>query len=90
MDVHRIVDAELIGPRSLKITFSNQLIRELDFSEMLTGLLKSIDSDEAFAEVAVDHQTGTIFWPGGIDLDPEVLAGVATPETGPAPRLISK
>ncbi len=31
--------------------------------------------DSLFAQVAVDPELGTITWPNGVDLDPDVLHG---------------
>lgn len=71
----RVSAVEHIGARSLRITFSDGLVRELDFADALPGVLATIDDDEVFAGFAVDPVAGTISWPNGIDLDPDVLPG---------------
>jgi hypothetical protein len=43
-----------------------------------------VDHGELFAQVELDHQTGTIVWPNGADLDPDVLHGDFEPAL-PAP-----
>lgn len=48
MDLTEITSVEITGPRVIKLTFSNNKVRELDFAEMLTGHLAQLDSDEAF------------------------------------------
>jgi hypothetical protein len=35
--------------------------------------------DEVFRAVSVDRELGTIVWPNGADIDPDVLHGDATP-----------
>ena len=49
----------------------------------LVGLLGSLAQPEFFREVSVNRETGTVEWPGGVDLDPDVLYAWAhgtTPE----------
>ena len=45
-------------------------------------------SDEEFGRVFVDESLGTIAWPNGADLDPDVLYGVEEPIG--APRGVSR
>ncbi len=59
----------------LRVTFSDGLVRELDYSGALPGVLAMIDDDLTFADARVDPVAGTICWPNGIDLDPDVLHG---------------
>ncbi len=85
---NRIIDAEHIGGRTLRLTFSDGTVREVDLAGLLTGVLASLDDDKVFGSVTVDEVAGTVAWPNGIDLDPEVLHGDADPATGPSPTLI--
>ena len=71
----RVTAVEHLGARLLRITFSDGLVRELDFANALPGVLATIDDDDVFAGVTVDSVAGTISWPNGIDLDPDVLHG---------------
>jgi hypothetical protein len=70
-----VTAVEHLGARQLRVTFSDGLVRELDFADALPGVLATIDDDAAFAAVSVDAIAGTICWPNGIDLDPDVLHG---------------
>lgn len=71
----RVTEVEHLGARVLRVTFSDGLVRELDFAGALPGVLATIDDDATFAGVTVDSVAGTICWPNGIDLDPDVLHG---------------
>ena len=71
----RVTAVEYFGARPLRITFSDGLVREIDFADALPGVLATIDDDEVFAGVAIDAVAGTISWSNGIDLDPDVLHG---------------
>ena len=85
----RVRQVEVIDRRTLRVTFSDDLVRELDLSPTLTGVLAALDTDETFAEAGVDPATGTVCWPGGLDLDPDVLHGDRPPASPVgAPRLI--
>lgn len=84
----RITEVSHLGDRRLRVTFSDGLVRELDFTGTLDGVLASIDDDEAFGRVAIERATGTICWPGGIDLDPDVLHGEEQPAAGNGPKVL--
>ncbi len=71
----RVTDVEHLGGRALRLTFSDGLVRELDFTDALPGVLAMIDDDLTFADAQVDPVAGTVCWPNGIDLDPDVLHG---------------
>lgn len=84
----RVTAVEPLGGRALRVTFSDGWVRELDLSSMLIGALACLDEDGVFAGVMVDPVAGTVAWPNGFDLDPDVLHGDDAPATGPAPSLI--
>ena len=84
----RVTAVGHLGGRALRIAFSDGLVRELDFEGVLVGLLSSIDNDEAFAAVTVDEVSGTVCWPGGIDLDPVVLHGDEVAVSAVRPRVL--
>lgn len=84
----RVSDVEVIAARTLRVVFTDGLVREIDFSDVLTGVLAALDSDDVFAAVAVDPVAGTLSWPGGIDMDPDVLHGDEPAATANAPRLV--
>jgi hypothetical protein len=82
----RVVDVEKLEGYTLRVTFSDGLVRELDFERTLAdGILATLRNPELFARVAVDTTTGTIAWPNGIDLDPDVLHGDQAPGSALAP-----
>lgn len=43
-----------------------------------------------FAQVSVDTVAGTICWPNGVDLDPDVLHGGHEPATGQGPVVLKE
>lgn len=88
MQPARVTSVEHLGGRVLRLAFSDGLVRELDFTGTLTGVLATIDDDAVFGSVQVDPVALTICWPGGIDLDPDVLHGDHMPASGANARLI--
>jgi hypothetical protein len=79
----RIIEVEPLGELSLRLTFSDGLVRELDLGPMLHGgVLEPLRDPVEFARVFTDEVTGTIAWPNGVDLDPEVPHGDYRPASG--------
>jgi Protein of unknown function (DUF2442) len=84
----RVIKVEYLGARVLKVVFSDGLVRELDFAGVLPGVLSMIDDDVVFATATVDSLAGTVCWPVGIDLDPDVLHGGRESAATPSPRTL--
>lgn len=85
----RIIDVEHVGGFGLRLTFNDDLVRELDLEPVLDGgVLASLRDPARFAEVFVDEVAGTIAWLNGVDLDPDVLHGDQQPATGASPTVL--
>lgn len=88
-ELPRVVEVEHLGNLSLRLTFSDGLVRELDFDALLVGgLLEPLRDPSLFGKVKVDEIAGTICWPNGVDLDPDVLHGDHVPASGKPPSLL--
>jgi Protein of unknown function (DUF2442) len=83
-----VTTVEYLGCHSLRVEFSDGLVRELDFAGRLPGVLASINDEASFAEASVDSVAGTVCWPNGIDLDPDVLHGDYTSSSAVQPQLL--
>lgn len=72
-----ITDVEVLHHRVVKLSFSDGSERTVDLAPFLWGpVFEDIAADdELFAQVKADPETGTIVWPNGADLDPDVLHG---------------
>ena len=69
----------------VRLRFSDDVVMDVDLSEMLSGggVFEPIyDDPEVFRSVRVNPDTGTIEWPGEVDLDAEVLYGREEPASG--------
>lgn len=72
-----VTSVEVLEGRTVRLGFSDGAECVLDLSPFLWGraLEEIARDDELFAEVRVDPEAGTIVWPNGADLDPDVLHG---------------
>ena len=85
----RIIDVEPLGGFQLLLTFSDGLVRDLDLDDMLRGgAFEPLRDPDEFTKVVVDEVAGTVAWPNGIDLDPDVLHGDQPPAIGAAPIVL--
>jgi hypothetical protein len=61
----------------LRLTFADGLTGDIDFTDRFAGhvgpMLEPLRQITYFAQVAVDEELGTIVWPNGADLAPDVL-----------------
>ena len=68
---------EHLGGHRLRLTFADGLIGDVDLAERFTGLVgpmfEPLSDPDYFARVSVDEELGTIVWPNGADLAPDVL-----------------
>ncbi|MEI6403681.1 MAG: DUF2442 domain-containing protein [Actinomycetota bacterium] len=87
-EMTRVTQVDHLGGRLLRVTFSDGLVRELDFADALIGFLAAVDDDMTFASARLDAVAGTVCWPGGIDLDPDVLHGDHAAASEVEPRLV--
>lgn len=86
----RVVEVEYLGDHRLRLSFSDSLVRELDFSSALTGggVFEPLHDPAFFAKAMVDEVAGTVAWPNGVDLDPDVLHGDHEPVSGASPKVL--
>lgn len=91
-DIARVITAEPLEPHWLRLSFADGSVHEVDVAPTLSrgGVFARIYAEpELFAQVYVEEGFGTVEWPGGVDLDPEVLHGDFAPGDGaPYPRRV--
>lgn len=58
----------------VRLTFADGLTGEVEILPRMQGpVFQRARTEQGFAEVAVDEESGTIVWPGGADLAPDTL-----------------
>jgi hypothetical protein len=82
-----VTSVEVVGGRTVRLGFADGSVRVVDLAPFLWGpaLERLATDDVLFAAVAVDPIAGTIVWPNGADLDPDVLHGDFEPASRARP-----
>jgi hypothetical protein len=84
-EIIHVTDVQPLEGLWIRATFSDGAIKEIDLSALLGagGVFAAIyERREVFEQVAVNPESGTVEWPGEVDLDPEVLYGRYEPASG--------
>jgi hypothetical protein len=70
-----VIEVEPLGRYRLRLRFEDGVSGEVDVSKMIEfrGVFAPLRDEAEFARVTVDRESGTIVWPNGADLDPDVL-----------------
>jgi hypothetical protein len=73
----RIRSVEPLDGFVVRLSFTDGTTREIDLEGELWGpIFEPLRADrELFRQVRVDEELGTIVWPNGADMDPDVLHG---------------
>ncbi len=77
MTIVNVVAVDVLEPYRLRLTFDDGLVRDADLAECWTWgpAFEPLRDFDVFKLVRVDEELGTIMWPNGADLDPNVLHG---------------
>ena len=75
-----MAEARVIGDHRLLLRFVDGVEGEVDLDRIIRweGVFAALREPAAFAEVRVDPSLGTVVWPNGADLDPDVLYAAVT------------
>lgn len=70
----RVADVVVLEGFRVRLAFSDGTERDLDLAPYLKGpIFEPLKETDRFREVAVDPDLGTIVWPNGADICPDVL-----------------
>ena len=75
-----IVSAVPLDNFRLKVRFEDEVEGVVDVAQCVrfTGVFAPLLDPAHFAAVTVNPELGTVCWPSGADLDPDVLYGLVT------------
>ena len=78
-----IVEAKATGGHRLFLRFEDGVEGDVDLKQLVdfTGVFEALNDPAEVAKVRVDPELGTVCWPGGADLDPDVLYAKLTGES---------
>jgi hypothetical protein len=70
-----VVEVKPLGGKRIFLRFEDGVSGEIDLGKVIefTGVFAPLVDDREFAKVRVDPNLGTIVWPNGADLAPEML-----------------
>ncbi len=76
-----IISVQCLAGSRLMLTFEGNEDREIDISEFVPfrGVFEPLRDSAYFNQVQVNPEIGTIVWPNGADLCPDVLYEKSTP-----------
>ncbi len=82
----RIKRARYVQDFVVEFTFTDDSHREIDLAPFLQGpMFDPLQKLDAFKKFKVDRELGTIVWPNGADIDPDVLYLGLTPAASETP-----
>lgn len=66
----KVISVESLGKYKLRLLFDDGTKGIVDLSDMTgKGVFKAWDKDDHFDKVKIDKESGSITWPGNIDID---------------------
>jgi len=80
MMLHDVRRVEVLEAHRLRLGFDDGAEGDVDIASLVRfeGVFAPLRETVYFARVRVDPELGTICWPNGADIDPEVLYSAAT------------
>ncbi|MEI2689472.1 MAG: DUF2442 domain-containing protein [Anaerolineae bacterium] len=77
-----VIDVRVMDDYQLHLRFEDGVQGAVDVADLVpfTGVFAPLRSQDYFRRVRVDAELGTIYWPNGADLDPDVLYSLVTGE----------
>ena len=74
---YEITTVEHLGGHRLRLGFADGFVGDVDLSTRIEAakgpMFEPLRDVAYFAQVSVDRELGTVVWPNGVDLAPDVL-----------------
>lgn len=76
----RVTAVKTVGRATLQIRFSDGAEGVVDLASLIAegGVFAALGTPTEFAKARVNTDAGTVEWPGGVDVCPDVLYAMAT------------
>jgi len=77
-----VVGVAILRSHVMRLLFDDGIVRDVQYvpGQVRGSLVSALDDPEYFAQVRIDRDAGTVVWPNGLDLAPEVLHGDYEPD----------
>lgn len=73
-ELYDVIDFQIINAYTLWLKFDDETERIVNFEPILTGpMFGPLRDLSLFHQVQLDREIGTLVWPTGADIDPNVL-----------------
>ena len=82
----KVIAVKPLADEWVRLSFSDGAVKEVNLAPILScgGVFAPIHENRTlFEQVDVNRESGTIEWPGDVDLDALVLYGLHEPAEGP-------
>jgi len=88
-----VTAARVLDGYRIELSFADGIQGIVDLTNRIVGrggVFGPLEKQEYFCQVAVDHELGTIVWPNGADICPDLLYAWATgrPVLPPEPEIV--
>jgi hypothetical protein len=89
-----VAKVQVLDGYRLELTFSDGVHGVVDLADRILGrggVFSPLEARDFFRQVEIDSELGTIVWPNGADICPDLLYAWATgqPITPPEPEIIA-
>jgi hypothetical protein len=80
-----IISVQAIQPHQLHLRFEDGVEGTIDLNQIIefSGVFAALRDPDYVATVQIDPEIGTIGWPNGADLDPDVLYSIVSQQPIP-------
>ncbi len=78
----RIARVRVTGPFRVALNFTDGSQGVVDLAPWIAargGVFRALQDPSFFSQVSIDREAGTLAWPNGVDLDPDMLYEAANP-----------
>jgi len=73
-ELHDVINFEIVDNYIVRLVFDDKTEQIINFEPILHGpMFGPLRNLELFNQVKLDNDSGTIVWPTGADIDPNVL-----------------
>ncbi|GAG67314.1 unnamed protein product, partial [marine sediment metagenome] len=85
-----IVEVKALQDYGLFLLFDDGIEGIVDIKDIIDfdGIFEPLKNPSYFSKVSINSEWGTVFWPNGADLDPDVLYSKLTGESIPKFELV--